>query len=186
MRVPSLIVLILLVTIFWSYSRWLHPPREESPAVLRSAPGRVTVALAIGEERGVYQFYDADGRQSVIGLTGWKLSPQVTRLLAALTPLTDGELIALRPETGVVVRGWMPATHRMLLAIPLHPDRMTASDWESLPGIGPKLAAAIEFDRQKNGDFVSLAALDRVKGIGPKKLEGWKVYFEAERAQREK
>jgi competence protein ComEA len=72
----------------------------------------------------------------------------------------------------------MPASQRMALGIPLHPDRMSGEDWEALAGIGPRMALAIEEDRQRNGDFGSLARLQRVKGVGPKRLAGWEQFFQ--------
>jgi DNA uptake protein ComE-like DNA-binding protein len=39
------------------------------------------------------------------------------------------------------------------------------------------LAAQIEADRQKYGDFGSFEALDRVKGIGPAKLKALRPFF---------
>lgn len=42
---------------------------------------------------------------------------------------------------------------------------------ESLPGIGPKTAAAIVADRTANGPFTSVSDLQRVRGIGPKTVE---------------
>jgi competence protein ComEA len=71
----------------------------------------------------------------------------------------------------------MPARQRLALGITLHPDRMSRDDWQMLPGIGEKLAAQIEADRQKYGDFGSFEALDRVKGIGPAKLKALRPFF---------
>lgn len=42
---------------------------------------------------------------------------------------------------------------------------------QSLPGIGPSLAAAIIDDRERFGSFARIDDLDRVAGIGPSKLE---------------
>jgi competence ComEA-like helix-hairpin-helix protein len=46
-------------------------------------------------------------------------------------------------------------------------DRATAEELETLPRIGPALARRIAADRESNGAFGSLEALQRVKGIGP-------------------
>ena len=46
-------------------------------------------------------------------------------------------------------------------------DQATGEELESLPRIGPALAKRILDDRDANGPFGSLEALQRVKGIGP-------------------
>ena len=46
-------------------------------------------------------------------------------------------------------------------------DEAPASLIDSLPGIGPVIASRIVADRDRNGPFGSLEALQRVKGIGP-------------------
>ncbi|HEX2718155.1 MAG TPA: helix-hairpin-helix domain-containing protein [Gemmatimonadaceae bacterium] len=46
-------------------------------------------------------------------------------------------------------------------------DRANAEELEALPRIGPALAARIVEDRERNGAFGSLEALQRVRGIGP-------------------
>jgi len=43
----------------------------------------------------------------------------------------------------------------------------SASDLETLPRVGPALAARIIAYREENGPFVSLEDLDNVSGIGP-------------------
>lgn len=53
---------------------------------------------------------------------------------------------------------------------PIDANHATPAQLDLLPGIGPALAARIVEARSKT-PFQSLADLDRVKGIGPSKLE---------------
>jgi competence protein ComEA len=76
-----------------------------------------------------------------------------------------------------IERDWMPSGQRIALGVPLHPDHMSAADWQILPGVGTRLAERIEQDRQENGDFNSLEAVARVSGIGPRRLETWREFF---------
>ncbi|GEM_PF-899493 len=43
-------------------------------------------------------------------------------------------------------------------------------EWSQLPGIGPVLAQRIVEEREKNGPYETIDDLERVKGIGPKRL----------------
>lgn len=52
-----------------------------------------------------------------------------------------------------------------------------AAALESLPGIGPSLAAAIVEHRERAGPFASVDDLDKVSGIGPVKLERMRPYI---------
>jgi len=72
---------------------------------------------------------------------------------------------------------FMAAAKRITLDIPLHPDHMTQLDWQALPGVGEKLAATITADRSSYGDFGSISALTRVRGISDKKLLKLRPYF---------
>jgi competence protein ComEA len=54
------------------------------------------------------------------------------------------------------------------------------ADWPELalmPGIGEQLAKRIVDDRQTNGPFRDMSDLRRVRGIGPKTLEGMRPYL---------
>lgn len=50
---------------------------------------------------------------------------------------------------------------------PIDVDRANAAELDRLPGIGPALAQRIIADREANGPFGSVEALQRVRGIGP-------------------
>ncbi len=181
MRGTSLILLVFLSTGIFHYSRWALSEREELPAVLRLQPQLATFAVV--DSRGgyhLYQFHDGSKLFDVIKLTEEALEEK--ELIGGMhdQPVRSGESIKVTRMEGKyfhLERSWLSAQHRVLLHIPLHPDRMTLLDWEVLPGLGPKMAATIEMDRQKNGDFYNFYALQRVKGIGTKKLEVWLDYF---------
>ena len=59
------------------------------------------------------------------------------------------------------------------------PNTAAAIELRLLPGIGEKLAEAIILDRNQNGPFKIPADLQRVKGIGPKKVESIKPFVKA-------
>jgi competence protein ComEA len=133
-----------------------------------------------GLTSGVYQFNDGLTPRDVIKLTEAWGTENFSTDPAWARPLCDGEslrIVKKDREIELLHRGWMAASRRMAMGIPLHPDRMSCADWTALPGIGPDLAKRIEIDRQKNGDFGRLDALSRVPGIGEKRLDRWRPLF---------
>ncbi len=54
---------------------------------------------------------------------------------------------------------------------PVNLNTATADALDELPGVGPATAAAIVRDREQHGPFRSVGDLERVRGIGPAKLE---------------
>lgn len=60
---------------------------------------------------------------------------------------------------------------RLLLGQPLDPNRAGARALAFVPGLSPRLARAVVEDRAVNGPFADVEALDRVPGIGPRRLE---------------
>jgi competence ComEA-like helix-hairpin-helix protein len=52
-------------------------------------------------------------------------------------------------------------------------------DLRAVPGIGPRIAERIIGQREALGRFSGLEELERIHGIGKKKLAGWAPYIEA-------
>ncbi|MBE0503138.1 MAG: helix-hairpin-helix domain-containing protein [Desulfuromonadales bacterium] len=189
MRGTGLILFLFLIIVCFHYGRWAFPEKENLPAVMRLQPQLATVAVTDNDgSYRLYQFHDGGKLRDVIKLTeGFSVAGKVLEKFPR-EPIHSGEVLKVSKTEGEsfrLERSWLSARHRILLQIPLHPDRMTALDWETLPGIGPKLAMAIESDRQKNGEFNEFSALKRVKGVGAKKLETWQEYFGGKSAKGE-
>lgn len=179
-RGTLVLVLILLVCFSVTFSRAVF--REKGPpAFFLEKHQGITVLLGDGfPSPGVYQFSDGTTPMGVIGLTGLAFKENQVSHPALSSPLQSGEMLTCSLEglkIGTLQRSWMPAKQRMALSIPLHPECMNYEDWQALPGIGPRLAEKIEKDRQQNGDFGSLEGLKRVRGIGPKRIKVWKIFF---------
>jgi competence protein ComEA len=180
-RGATLLVVLLLAFAVTVCGRGFLSRGEEPPAFfVEKSPG-VHVLLGNGFPcPGVHQFIDGMTPKGVMEMTDLVPAPALTARADMLLPLRPGEALTIALADGQVAelaRYWMPAAQRISLGIPLHPDRMTIADWEDLPGIGPKLALAIDADRQQNGDFGVLERLQRVKGIGQKRVKEWEKYF---------
>lgn len=174
----GLVVFVLLLTVL---SRGALPT-QDSPAF--SLPSATGVRILLGEgfpEPGVHQFSDGMTVTGVIELTGAAAANlEAYTGTSEFACVIDGmafDIVDSGEDSRRINLGWMTARQRLALGIPLHPDRMSRDDWVSLPGIGEKLAAQIEFDRQMFGDFGRFEALDRVKGIGPAKLKVLRPFF---------
>lgn len=129
---------------------------------------------------GVYSLPVGATVQDVIKLT--ESAPAAGRPAEAPLDnrLRSGDVVEVageNPRDPAISLNSMKAGEQMLLGIPLHPDQMEIEDWESLPGIGPKLAKNIVADRQEYGDFRSVDAVRRVPGMGEKKLDMIRKYF---------
>jgi len=157
------------------------PVTEDPPFFLPSKSNYVHFELSgPGLSPGVYQLNDGLSVLDVIKMTAFHsghLSPSAENYFK---PAINGARYGIAKKDQkieIVQRGWMSAGKRIALGIALHPDRMSRSDWAALPGIGKTLAEKIHIDRQKNGDFGSLDALKRVKGVGPGRITNWRTFF---------
>lgn len=76
-----------------------------------------------------------------------------------------------------VVFGSLSTAQRVVLGIPLDINAMSEEDFDRIPGIGPVLARRIVEYRQINGGEMGSKDLLNVDGIGEKKYNHLKKYF---------
>ena len=170
---------LTLIVVGLNWSRFAHDSGE--PALLRESTG-VWVQLGRGfsESGMVRQFNDDTTHCDVIKLTHLSITHDAEKICLEPVSIESGQRIDLIVQGGEIQSIsflWMTASQRVALGIPLHPDRMSQKDWEFLPGAGPKMAARIEENRQKNGDFGSFPELQRIKGVGVRKIAVWREFF---------
>jgi competence protein ComEA len=110
-------------------------------------------------------------RRAILLLLGLAVGGQGLRMWLTAPGVPPGQVSLLPGPAGSA-----PLAHRdssLALARPLAPgervdlDRAPALEIARLPRIGLRLAKAIVSDRNARGPFGSLAALDRVPGVGP-------------------
>ena len=155
-------------------------------ATLR-APGRIVHLSGEGVRAG---WYDADDLSTAVRQATWSTHAPVR----ADGPVVDGDTLvvhggwllhavspraesAVAPSEAPVSDGDAPSPARprpsaaavaaLAMGKPLSLNHASAADLEALPGIGPALARRIVEGRP----YRTYRDLDRVKGIGPKKLK---------------
>ncbi|MBW6512377.1 MAG: helix-hairpin-helix domain-containing protein [Desulfuromonadaceae bacterium] len=180
-RGPLLLAVVALILYSLTFGRATLRDSRVFPAVPISVDHKIWIAHGDGfRERIVRQYNDETTAQDVMKMAGMAVDQGAGGNIADSTRLQNGQTLSVVIKNGGVAGfkvEWMPAAQRMSLGIPLHPDRMKKEDWEQLPGIGEKMATRIILDRHKNGDFVSIEGLNRVKGVGNALIARWKEYF---------
>jgi len=181
-RLLALWGLALLATLLvFVKGRGLSPPKAATMAFSYENPDSIRIKVAgVRGKSGIYNFPRGVKLEGVINMA---LSGVPANKIAMREPgrcMRDGERVSFNSVGGKYTEisvEMMPVTEMILLGIPLDPNVMHAPDWEVLPGIGPKLARRIVFDRQQNGAFSSVEDLERVPGIGPKTVDQIKNFF---------
>jgi competence protein ComEA len=179
-RGVTLLLVLMLSVLGWRFG-WELPHRGGPPAFCLPRTEGVPVMLGAGfPGRGLHQFSDGTRPSGVISMTFPQSAKMRMENISNDRLLKPGECLEIRESEGKtyeVKRHFLPATERMTLGIPLRVETMKGTDWEALPGVGPKLSARIEENRQLNGGFRSLEGLKRVPGIGKGRLRAWRKFF---------
>jgi competence protein ComEA len=144
-------------------------PQQASSSPSPAATLIVDVAGAV-HRPGVYEFVEGDRVIDAIERAGGPMPKADLSLLNLAAPLADGTQI-LVPKSGppgaVVPGGAPPGSSGGLVNI----NTASATELETLSGIGEVLAATIVEYRDQNGPFASVEDLMDVSGIGPATLD---------------
>ena len=119
---------------------------------------------------GVYEFAEGDRVIDAIERAGGSMPKADLSLLNLAAPLADGTQILVPkagPAAAGVPGGTAPGSSSGLINI----NSASATELESLSGIGEVLAATIVEYRDTNGPFASVEDLMDVSGIGPATLD---------------
>jgi len=122
-------------------------------------------------EPGVYEFAQGERVIDAVERAGGARNGADLSVLNLAAPLTDGTQVVV-PKQGSAPVGTVPGetgggTTSGLINI----NTASATEFETLSGIGEVLAGAIVDYRTENGPFASVDDLENVSGIGPATLE---------------
>ena len=177
-------LIVVMVAVLGGAGLWYARSLPKPVTIAEAGPGAVphvpspspTAAVIIvdvaGEVRqpGVYEFAEGDRVIDAIERAGGALPRAELSLLNLAAALVDGTQI-LVPKAGPaaprVVPGAAPGSTGGLINV----NTASATELESLSGIGEVLAATIIEYRTQNGPFASVEDLMDVSGIGPATLE---------------
>jgi len=151
-----------------------QPVVEAAPIVI--APPKVTVDVA-GDVKtpGVYELPANSRVMDAITAAGGTKPGTDTSDINLARIVKDGEQIYVEPAP-VANSNFRSSPTRAVKkkSGPININRATASELDSLPGIGPVIASRIIDYRKANGPFLSVDDLQKVSGIGSAKFAQFK------------
>ena len=123
-------------------------------------------------EPGVYEFAQGDRVIDAVDRAGGARNGADLSVLNLAAPLADGTQVVV-PKQGAAGPGTVaPAEAGSVASAGLiNINTASATEFETLSGIGEVLAGAIVDYRTENGPFASVDDLENVSGIGPATLE---------------
>lgn len=177
-------LIVVMVAVLGGAGLWYVRSLPKPVTIARAAPGAVqgsvspspavTIIVDVAgevEQPGVYEFAEGDRVIDAIERAGGQLPKADLSLLNLAAPLTDGTqiLVPKAGPPGVVVPG--DGTAGSSSGGLININSASATELETLSGIGEVLASTIVEYREQNGPFASVEDLMDVSGIGPATLE---------------
>jgi competence protein ComEA len=177
-------LVVVLVAVLGGAGLWYARSLPKPVTIAEAAPGAAqqvssspgpTVTLIVDvagavREPGVYEFAEGDRVIDAIERAGGSMPKADLSLLNLAAPLADGTQI-LVPKTGAAAGGVPGAVAPGSSSGLININSASATELETLSGIGEVLAATIVEYRTQNGPFASVEDLMDVSGIGPATLD---------------
>jgi competence protein ComEA len=169
--VLSLFILLILCLRFYYHPAL--PPEEIYQEI---------VVEVLGEVRspGVYLFQKPPTLKETIKKAGGLKEVAHFGTDSASEVLETGTLLNILKESSQKIKvklGRMEARKLLVFSIPLDLNRVSVEDLCLVPGIGESLAKEIVAYRERRKGVRSVEELKNVKGIGEKKYQSLKAYF---------
>jgi competence protein ComEA len=144
----------------------------------------------VGAARSLLASPRVAGRLAIVALLALTLVPSALRAFAA-RPVPPRRCV---PEgRGIEPRIWIGCAgdegpprglfgpERLVLGLRVDVNAAAVDDLAAVPGLSPRLAAAIVAERARAGPYEDLDGLLRVRGIGPARLERARPHLECGR-----
>ncbi len=177
-------LIVVLVTVLGGAGLWYARSLPKPVTIAESGPGAAqplatptqTPALLIVDvagavrKPGVYEFAEGERVVDAIERAGGPMPKSDLSLLNLAAMLVDGTQIMV-PKSGPPVAGVPGAVAPGSSGGLININSASATELETLSGIGEVLAATIVEFRTQNGPFASVDDLLDVSGIGPATLE---------------
>jgi competence protein ComEA len=150
----------------------IEPPTT-NPTEETREPVTIVIHVAGAVVRpGVYTLPEGARVYEALDAAGGVLEEADPHVLNLAEPLYDGRRISV-PSMAETKDQPAGGAERRKVNI----NTATATEFETLPGIGPAKAAAIISYREANGPFRTIDDLVQVSGIGPQTVEGLKEHI---------
>jgi len=170
-RTQQGIILLLSAALLFLWAWRAHFFLTPSPPPPRDLTLVFVEVSGTGAHPGVYAFERAPTLTEV-----WQKSGGPGPAPAISDKISSGSRVTINPD-GHYQLTRMPGAELLTLGLPIDLNSAGAADLDALPGIGPALALRIIDYRQQHGLFKKIDDLEKVSGIGSKKLEKVKPYL---------
>ena len=159
---------------------WSIPYPASTNLTTQPSPQWIIEVTGAVTNLGIYVFHHPPTAKEAFQRAGGPTSQGCASSGQMYSPVRTGTRIDIgtseRRQDRVTVSPMDPAK-KLVLGIPIPLNQADAEALAMIPGISERVAQRIVAFRDSNGPFRSFNDLDRVKGVGPKKLKQLSSYL---------